>query len=111
MGNSLTVQEWQRFLVRKLRKYHVLSEDIPCEENVPLDPTPIDLGDGRGAVDSLAEIDGLPAPSIETGTGPPHARPELGVAAVAMAWLPAIMSAPAKSSSFEPASSRAPHSS
>lgn len=63
MGNSLTVQEWQRFLVRKLRKYHVLSEDIPGEEDVPLDPTPIDLGDGRGAVDSLAEIDGLPAPS------------------------------------------------
>ena len=29
MGNSLTVQEWQRFLVRKLRKYYVLSEDIP----------------------------------------------------------------------------------
>ena len=41
----------------------MLSEDIPGEEDVPLDPTPIDLGDGRGAVDSLAEIDGLPAPS------------------------------------------------
>ena len=52
-GNSLTVQEWQHFLVRKLRKYHVLSEDIMGEEGAMLDPTPVDLGDGRGAVDFL----------------------------------------------------------
>ena len=41
---------------------HALSEDIPGDEGAVLDPTPIDLGDGRGAVDSL-EVDGFPAPT------------------------------------------------
>ena len=71
MGNSVTVHEFKRFLVRKLRKYKVLSEDIPGEDGVALDSTPIDLGDGGGAVDSLTEIDGLPAHRVSSA---PSAR-------------------------------------
>ena len=61
MGHSHSPSEFVRFIRRKARKYGILFDEEATQDEVLLDPSPRDLGDGRppSKQDSLASICGF----------------------------------------------------